>query len=89
MKHLVILDARSAIGRIYAKGNNDGNVSDGDTLHPVLECTDLVTDNPYYIHATRPLKKGDGSHQLLFLPHGSVVAIYQYALDEPSPLGFL
>lgn len=89
MRYLVVLDANSVIGRIYAKGNNDGIVNDGRLDHPVLDCTDLVTDSPYYIFATHSLKKEGGSHQSVFLPHGSVVAIYQYAENDPHPLGFV
>ena len=33
-RYLVVLDARSAVGRIYAK-DNDGFVSDGEINHPI------------------------------------------------------
>jgi hypothetical protein len=86
-RYLVVLDARSAVGRIYAK-DNDGFVSDGEINHPILDCTQIVTDSPYYIFATRPLKKEGKSHQSLYLPHGSVAVIHQYAETEPYPIGF-
>lgn len=88
MKYLIILDGRSPIGAIYLQGNNDGTTTDGEIIHPLLDCTQITTDSPYYIFATRSLKKEGKSHQTLYLPHGSVVAIYQYDESDPRPLGF-
>ena len=88
MKYLVLLDCNSSIGSIYANGNNDGIVNDGDINHPVLACTEIETNNPYYIFAIRSGDQEGGLRQSVFLPHSSVVAIYRYAEDEPHPLGF-
>ena len=89
MKYLVILDNQSIIGRIYAKGNNDGYVSDGTEKHPVLSCTEVVTDNPCYVFAKRDLSGQGKSHQSLHIPHTSVVAIYHYADEGSKPMGFI
>ena len=68
-RYLVVLDARSATGRICAK-DNDGFVSDGQVNHPILDCTQIETNNPYYIFATRPLRmEGKSSHINLFSCH--------------------
>lgn len=89
MRFLIVLDANSTIGRIYANGSNDGFVNDGHQKHPVLDCIELTIDNPYYIFAIREMKKAAGSRQSLYLPHGSVAAIHLYDVTEPHPLGFL
>jgi hypothetical protein len=88
-RHFIILDANSTVGAMYASGSNDGFTSDGEVNHPVIDCTEIVIDNPYYILATRSLEKEGGSYQSLYLPHGSVVAIYQYNPVEPLPFGFV
>ena len=85
MKFLIILDKDSIAGSLYAKGNNDGITTGG---HPLLDCTELVTDNPYYIFATRSLYQEGKSHQTLYLPHGSVALIHRYDESDPHPLGF-
>ena len=87
-KYLLILDCRSTIGSIYLNGNNDGTVTDGKLNHPLLDCTEIKMNNPYYIFAIRSLKKEGASHQSVYLPHGSVVAIYQYAEEQGYPPGF-
>lgn len=51
MMYLVVLDERSAIGNIYASGNNDGFVTDDQSQHPVLGCTEVSTGAPYYLFA--------------------------------------
>lgn len=88
MKYLLILDAVSIPGKIYLYGKNDGYVTDGDTKYPVLLCTEIKMDNPYYIFAKRELKESE-SHQSLFLPYGSVAMIYQIEKDQPTPIGFV
>ena len=88
MLYMVILDANSPVGEMYAAGDNDGFTS-GPTRNPILTCTEIATDSPYYIYAKRILKKEAGSHQSLFLPHGSIVMILQYDEKDPNPLGFL
>lgn len=87
MKYLVTLDALSVIGKIYANGDNDGFVSDGKINHPVLECTQIVTDSPYYISATRTLCSESESDQILYLPHGSVVSVHCFELADCLPFG--
>jgi hypothetical protein len=89
MNYLVVLDAHSSIGKIYLYGNNDGTVTDGELHHAILDCTEIVTDSPYYLIATRIHKKEGKSHQTLYLPHGSIIAIYQYAEKEGRPMGFV
>lgn len=87
MKYLVTLDALSTIGKIYANGDNDGFVNDGDTRHPLIECNQIVTDSPYYIQATRIACKANGSNQILYLPHGSVVSVHCFDPDSDRPFG--
>jgi hypothetical protein len=89
LRHFIILDINSPIGAMYASGSNDGFISEGDVRHPIIDCTEIVIDNPYYIFATRSLEKEGGSYQSLYLPHGSVVAIYQYKPSGPLPFGFV
>ena len=89
MRYIVILDAKSPVGAIYANGNNDGLTSDGNISHPVLDCTEIETNNPYYIFAKRSPNEAIPSHQILYLPHGSVVMIVAYDKAEDRPVGFL
>jgi hypothetical protein len=84
MRYLVILDAQSVVGSTYAAGNNDGFVGD----NPVLDCTEIQTDSPYYLFAKRDLSKQGGSHQSVFVPHGAVVMIACYEDQGPKLLGF-
>jgi hypothetical protein len=86
MRYLVILDAGSPIGRNYASGNNDGFIHDG---HPVLDCLEVATDAPYYLFAKRDMSKQAKNYQSLYIPHGSVVAIYCYADEGSKPFGFV
>jgi len=88
MRYFVVLDLRSAIGSIYENGNNDGFVTDGKMKHPVLDCTEIAIDSPYYLFATRDMSKTGRSHQHLHIPHGSIVAIHHYA-EEEKPVGFM
>jgi hypothetical protein len=89
MKYLLILDADSTAGKIYLAGNNDGLVSDGTIKHPVLLCTEIKMDSPYYIFAKRQMK-APASHQSLCLPYGSVAIILQLEENEPIPtIGFV
>ncbi len=89
MMYLVVLDERSAIGGIYASGNNDGFVTDGQLQHPVLNCTEIWTDTPYYLFAKHDMKNQGKNHQDLHIPHTSVVAIYQFADEGSRPPGFV
>jgi len=87
-KYLVILDSRSVVGQMYLEGTHDGFVRVGDAKHPVLDCIEIETDSPYYIRAIRTLERIGGSSQTLYLPHSSVVVIYEYAKEERPPIGF-
>ena len=89
MRYLVILDARSATGSIYASGNNDGFVRDGELRHPFLDCSEVVTDAPYYLFAKRDRSRQGQSYQSMYIPHGSIVYIHCYADEEPRPIGFM
>jgi hypothetical protein len=89
MRFLVILDARSAIGGSYAKGNNDGFMNDGNIQHPVLDCLEVATDAPYYLFAKRDMSNQGKQYQSLYIPHGSVVAIYCYSDEGSKPCGFI
>ncbi len=73
MRYLVVLDAGSPVGRMYAEGNNDGFTEQGD--HPVLDCTEINLDEPYYMYANRDRSKHGGSYQKVYLPHSSIVMI--------------
>jgi len=88
MRYLVVLDAESAIGRVYAKGINDGFVNDGQLDHPVLDCIEIATDSPYYLFVRRDLTRHGKSHQSMHVPHQSVVAIHHYADEGAKPFGF-
>jgi len=88
MKYLVVLDAGTATGRLYADGSNDGYVSDGVSKHPVLDCAKVETDGLNYLFARRDASRRGLSAQSLYLPHTSVVAVHQYAVDGPMPLGY-
>lgn len=87
-KYLIILDVRSPAGAMYANGSNDGFASDGNFRHPVLDCTEINAEFPYYLSATRSLKSRGKSHQTLLLPHGSVVMVVSYAEEKPNAVGF-
>jgi hypothetical protein len=89
MRYLVILDVRSASGAVYHSGSNDGYVSDGDLRHPVLDCSEIVVDSPYYLFAKRDMAKQGGSYQSLYIPHSSVVHIHCYADSGTRPMGFI
>lgn len=88
MKYLVIIDARSNIGAIYLNGNNDGTTSGSEINHPIIDCTEVRTSDPYYLFAKRQFKQEGKSHQSLYIPHQCVVAIYQYEEKEGRPIGF-
>jgi hypothetical protein len=88
MRFLVVLDARSPIGSIYANGSNDGFINDGDLRHPVLDCTEIATDSPYYLVIKRELSSHDKTCQSAHIPHSSIVAIHHYADEGSKPYGF-
>ena len=69
MRFLVILNANSPIGTIYAGGSNDGFVRG---QHPVLDCVEVTTDQPHYLFAKRDMSKRGGTSQSLYIPHSSV-----------------
>lgn len=87
MKYLVVLDVNSEIGAIYSRGSHDGCVSRGEYQHPILDCSEIVTDAPYYLFVRREISKGGGT-QKLHIPHSSVVAIHIYDDNGPRPMGF-
>jgi hypothetical protein len=87
MRYLVVLDARTPIGGIYASGSNDGFADDGELKHPILDCTEVTTDSPY-LFAKRDRSEQGKSYHLVHIPHGCVVAVYCYADDDPKPIGF-
>jgi len=89
MRYLVVLDARTPIAGCYASGNNDGYINDGNLYHPVLDCLEVATDAPYYVFVKRDMEKQGSNYQSLYIPHGSVVAIYCYADEGPKPCGFI
>ena len=89
MRYIIVIDANSAAGAIYAKGSNDGFITDGHVQHPVLDCTEIETSSPYYIFAKRSLNAVGESHQSLYLPHGSVVMVVGYADEQGRPVGFV
>ena len=89
MKHLIVLDGNTPTGKLFLDGKHDGLTSDGTTQHPLLDCIAIDLHIPGYIHATRTVHTAGGSHQNVYLPHGTVVAIFRYAVEETPPLGFL
>lgn len=93
MRYLIVLNANSPIGQLYSQGtiqdgSNDGFTA-GDFRHPILDCTEIAIDSPYYIFAKRAANREGAPRQSIYVPHGSVVAIYRYDEREPHPLGFL
>jgi hypothetical protein len=89
VRYLVVLNNRSPIGGVYASGNNDGFVRDGEEKHPVLDCLEVAKEQPFYLFARRDMSKNGGSHQSIYIPHSSVVAIHCYADEGPKPMGFI
>ncbi|MBW4057009.1 MAG: hypothetical protein HIU83_16765 [Proteobacteria bacterium] len=86
MQYLVVLNADSVAGRIYAREMNDGSFDDGKVKHPLLVCTEISMDNHHYMCANRILNKIK-SHQSLYIPYDSVALVIQYSKDEPIPIG--
>jgi len=89
MRYLVVLDARSVVGGMYANGYNDGFVSDGEIRHPVLDCTEIATDSPYYLYVKRDLSRHGKDYQTIHIPHSSIVVIHHYADEGRKPMGFV
>lgn len=92
MRYLVVLDAESPIGRVYAAGNCEGFVGEGETReirHPVLDCADINTESPCYLFVKRDPRQSNGPRQQVYVPHGCVVAIHVYDDSGPKPLGFV
>lgn len=86
MRYLIVLDAKSPVGRLYAKAKPPfKKTGEG---HPVLECIDVDLSNHWYILANHSLAQAGGKRQSLFLPHGSVVQIVRYDETEELPMGF-
>lgn len=89
MKHLIVINAESAFGVIHAPGAVLFlSISGSKHRHPVLECIDVDLSNPHYIFAKSRLRDTQ-EYQSLFVPHYSVVVIYQRAETDPIPMGFL
>ena len=89
MRYLLVLDRRSEVGAMYESGSNDGHIRAGDLLHPVLDCTEVITDASHYVFATRDMKKKGKSDQSIYVPHSSVVYIHCYADEGTKPVGFV
>jgi hypothetical protein len=89
MRYLVVIEKMSAIGCIYDKGNNDGYVTDGEFYHPVINCSEISINSPYYLYVKRDLTEQDKNHQSLYIPHTSIVAIYEYDGKGSRPVGFV
>ena len=87
-KYVIVLDCNTATGSMYVSGNNDGFATDQNLQHPFLACTEIEMGNPYYIRAIRFLSKEAESRQILYLPHGSVLAIYEFSKESRLPFGF-
>lgn len=83
-----MLDANSTIGQVYLAGSNDGHVKADEEVHPVLDCIEVVTTEPYYLFAKRDLSSQGKSHQTLHIPHAAVLFIQHYEDEGPRPIGF-
>jgi hypothetical protein len=89
MRYLIVLDARSVVGQIFAE-HNDGLVTAGGLNHPMLECSEIDLSIPAYIFAIRNTRAAGGRNQRIYLPHGSVVSIQEFDVNNPlrGPIGF-
>lgn len=86
-KHIVVLDANSATGDIFAK-EPDLWFNGEKARHPCVLCVEVVSDSHPYLHATR-LRKADQSRQLILVPHHAVVAVFQIGgIEDPRSIGF-
>jgi len=86
--HLVILDPRTLVGEMFLAGCNDGIQKIGQLDCPVLLCSEIETNIAGGISAIRSREKGALKDQSLFLPHGSVVLVFDWTKDE-TPIGFV
>lgn len=86
MQYLVILDPASTIGKIYSE-NYDAISNTNGLKCPLLACTEISFDNPYYIFVERGGNQAKAK-QSLYLPYHSVVAILQQSAGETRPIGF-
>lgn len=87
LRYLIVLDLHSPTGQLFAE-SADRYFDGGAVKHPALACSHVVMDSPHYIFAKRHTKKGH-SHQLLYLPHHSVILIFEWDSDGPAPIGFV
>lgn len=88
MRYLVVIDVHSPLGGIYASGDNDGFVRDRDQKHPLIDCVEVETGQPYCLFAKRDMAR-KGGVQSVYIPHSSVVAVHCYADEGPRPMGFI
>lgn len=83
-KYFVVLDPASLVGRIYAQEDSDG-ITNGC---PYLRCTDVRTDLPYYLLASRESDETGTAGPQVFLPHSAVVAVLLEESGELRRFGF-
>lgn len=89
MRYLVILDANSPVGKMYAEHQPAYMTTVGSVRHPVLECTEVDLSNHWYIFAKNSLAREGRTYQSIYLPHNSVIQIIRYEETEGTPFGFL
>lgn len=87
MRYMVVLDVRSPLGRIYADGNHDALVAEGELKHPILDCVEVEPDRPNYLFVVRE-KRDNKARQTQYIPHAYVLSIHRYAEKDPPPFGF-
>jgi hypothetical protein len=83
MRYLVIVDARSPIGAIFAGSTRLTKLEE----NPVLDCTEIGLDNPHYLRVVRSLESG---HATFLIPHRYVLAVRELLGESESrTVGFL
>lgn len=89
MKHLILLNPTTPVGKMYAAGNNDGVMND----HPVLRCLSLDFSTPGFVHAEResqPNENQTRTRQDLYLPTSTIAIILGFdGTTTPAPIGFV
>lgn len=83
--HWVLLDPRTLIGSIYARGSNDGTCEHSDA--PFLYCTEITMDSPIGVSALRPLP--NGSYTSLVVPYAAIAGIWNVHRRNDFPFGFV